>query len=487
MYAVSPFYIEATRQPTFEYTVTGVIGNQAFDESSIVEGTFHVTNQCTDSSDLNIGGVYTGTLEATFKGINIPRMEWKGKVIQFDVSLHTYGDVYESVPFQPFTIREAKHTAEGVQVVAYDSMTKLDKKFKKSHFTFNDGLGNSMYRYIQVMCADCNITCAQLGSEIAELPNGDKSFALVGSSGKLKDFATDINTYRDLCFWIAQTLGCFATIDREGKLKFVPYVNENNNVDTINDEQMLEGAAFDDFVANYNGVFFTDTKTGEDVYYGYSVAEINAEITVIEGELDDLADDLEALEEAYAQHEITEAEYKRQKKAINKQMKNLEKRVRWLLEAREHVSTEDGNYMELGENPLLQATDGDTQAEIEAARKRVLAAVCNISYTPFSCDTVFGIHYDLGDVIRFEGGHAGADGVSCCIMQFDWTLNDTYTMQGFGEDPALQMVKSRTSKSASKAEKNAVSAKESGGGGGGGGYTTAAYNDIQFVSFTEIS
>lgn len=487
MYAVSPYYIEATRRPVLHYNVSGTIGNQAFDESSIVSGTFRLSNQCTDSSELQIGAVYTGTLEATFKGINIPRMEWKGKVIQFTVGLETDEDLYEPVPFPSYKISEAKHTAEGVQIVAYDNMIKLDKKFKKSHFTFNDGLGNSMYRYIQVMCGDCNIACAQLGSEIAELPNGDKSFALVGSSGKLKDFATDIATYRDLCFWIAQTLGCFATIDREGKLKFVPFPNENDNVDVITEEHRLEGAVFDDFVANYNGVFFTDTKTGEDVYYGYDVAEINAEITRIEGEIDGLVEDLEELEEEYAQHEITEAEYKRRKKAINKQMKNLEKRVRWLLEAREHVTTEDGNYMELGENPLLQATDGDTQAEIEAARRRVLAAVCNISYTPFSCNTVFGIHYDLGDVIRFEGGHAGADGVACCIMQYDWTLNGQYYMQGFGEDPAIQMVKPKTAKNASKADQNAVSAKGSGGGGVSVAYTARLTNTLNFQQYTEIT
>lgn len=481
MYPVSAAYQLAVKDPVLIYTVTGTIGNQAFDENSIIEGSFRISNQCTDSNDMKLGSVYTATLEATFTGIAIARQEWVGKVINFGVSLKLRNGTYESVPFQPFIIREAKHSADGVHVVAYDYMIKLDKKFKKSHFQFEGG----WWGFVDEIEADTGIVVGMTDEEIEALPNGQESVELVGSNGKLKDFATDIETYRDLVSWMAQTLGSFATINRSGQLIFVPFQNENNNVDTISDEHRIEGAVFDDFVTNYNGIYVTNTETGDETYYGYDAATLTAELTTAEATRTSIMNQLDQLEYDYEHGTITEEQYKAQKKVLKKQLSNINKRIKWLTKAISHASDEGGNYMDLGENPFMQ--ENSTPATINTLRYGVLDAVCNISYTPFTCETVFGIHYDLGDILRFEGGHAGEDGVSCCLMAFDWTLNGVYQMQGFGVDPAVPMIKSKSEKSTKAANQNAVNALNNSGEGGGTSYVTRLYRPLELVSYTELS
>jgi hypothetical protein len=71
-----------------------------------------------------------------------------------------------------------------------------------------------------------------------------------------------------------------------------------------------------------------------------------------------------------------------------------------------------------------------------------------------------GIHYDLGDVLYFTGGHAGDDGVFCCLMMYDWNFNGEYQMQGFGADPSIANVKDKVEKKADQANKNALAANE---------------------------
>lgn len=481
MYPVSAAYKLAITDPTFEYIVTGTIGNQAFDESSIVNGTFRISNQCTDSSDFNLGSVYTATLEATFRGIAIPRQEWIGKTINFGVSLKLRNGTYENVPFQPFVIREAKHSAEGVSVVAYDYMIKLDKKFKKGHFQFEGG----WWGFVDEIENDTGIVVGMTDEEIEALPNGDESVELVGSNGKLKDFATDIETYRDLVSWMAQTLGSFATINRSGELIFVPFKDENSNVDTISEEHRIAGAVFDDFVTNYNGIYVTNTATGDQTYYGYDIPTLESELTAAQATRTSLLNQLDQLEAQWQAHEITEEQYKAQKKLLKKQISNIEKRIKWLQKALSTATSEEGNYLDIGENPFVQ--ENSTPATVQTLRVGILNALNNISYTPFTCETVFGIHYDLGDIIRFEGGHAGEDGASCCLMAFNWTLNGTYQMQGFGSDPGIPMIKTKTQKSTKAANQNAVTAMNNSGGDAGMQYSVRISENMQMVDYTVVS
>ena len=131
MYNVSSAFRTAMKNPVQEHRVTGTIGSISFTEANIVEGSFQISNQCSTMSDVVLGSVYTGQLTAEFTGINIAYGSWINKVITPTFALKV-GDIsWESVPLGIYIVKEAKHTANGVQVTAYDRMIKFDKKFKK--------------------------------------------------------------------------------------------------------------------------------------------------------------------------------------------------------------------------------------------------------------------------------------------------------------------------------------------------------------------
>ena len=456
MYSVSNAFLEAIRQPVIDYMIDGTIGSYEFDHSNIITGSFHIQNQCTDTSDVVLGSVYTGTLTATFRDINIPRYSWVGKVITPIFYLHV-GNSWESVPLGVFKIKEAKHSAEGVEVTAYDNMIKLDKKFKASKFK----TAQKMYQHLTTICTACGLTLGMTEEEIQALPNGNTKLGIVGTKSNkylnYKKYGNDIDTYRDLVFWIAQSMGTFATINRDGELVLRKYKKPSTAVDEITESYRLEGAVFDDFTTNYTGIYVTNTKDGEEIYYGYDVAELNQEISDTESALSSLEQQIMELWTQYQQGEITEEQYKAAVKPLNKQVKNLEKRLDWLNVALEKAQNEeDGLFMDLGENPILQP-DG-VGSTYDAMRKRVLKALDAISYTPFTCSTVVGVHYDLGDVIQFTGCHATEVGEACCMMAYDFNLNGEFQMQGFGSDPSKPVIKNKNSKKADKADKNGVSA-----------------------------
>lgn len=104
---------------------------------------------------------------------------------------------------------------------------------------------------------------------------------------------------------------------------------------------------------------------------------------------------------------------------------------------------EDGAYINIGANPLLQA-------ELEATRDRqrqTLATVAHdIAYTPFTIQLNNCPVYDLGDLLECSGGVAGEDTLTCCIMSIEWTFKNTISLQGFGADPSLTSGKSKTDK-----------------------------------------
>ena len=121
--------------------------------------------------------------------------------------------------------------------------------------------------------------------------------------------------------------------------------------------------------------------------------------------------------------------------------------------------------MDLGGNPFLQHKDSDLSpiADVTTAtvlRQTILNRLSKIEYVPFSCSTVFGVHYDLGDRIMFSGGHADDD--LGCVMSYDWTYNGQYSMTGFGGNPTetSSVVRPKADKEANRANINALNRPE---------------------------
>lgn len=250
MYSVSNNYLNALAAPVKTFRLIGTVGTVSFDESNIID--ISIDNQVSEGSEIKIGSVYAGVLTATFNGLTIARGSWVGKTITLSEGLliDATNDTYEDVPLGIFTVAEANHTAEGVEVTAYDAMTNFDK-------TRNDLTDTgTAYAFLTLMCQKCGVTLGSTLADIQALPNGTETFSIYAEN--------DIETWRDLLSWIAQTLGAVATIGRDGKLYLRQY--SMTAAATIDETHRFTGCSFSDFVTYYTGMSVVDIALRQTEY-----------------------------------------------------------------------------------------------------------------------------------------------------------------------------------------------------------------------------
>lgn len=373
MYSVSEEYIEQIKKPyAFKRTLRGTINNVPFTEDDILSGSFSVSNQCSDTNEVQIGSVYVGELQATFRSDIFPRHLWKGAVITISDGLWLdESEEYEYIPLGIFTIDDATIDQKGVKVKAYDYMLNFNKKLE---MTTTIG---SAYSILALLCQDCGVTLGMTKAQIEALPNGTQSLALYTEN--------DCETYRDVLFWLAQTLCCFATIGRDGKLYLRLY--GNTEIDSVNAGLRFDDNEFATYQTEYSGVGLTDIENEEYIY-------------INEG-----AD--------------TKLPYN------------------------------------LGANPFIQYGSMSVRKQMLL---NILRQLKVIDYVPFSTSLLHCPAYDLGDVIKFTDGIADGSKHSC-IMFYEYDFGH-YEAEGYGSDPALANVRSKTDKEISglmsKTDKNSV-------------------------------
>ena len=139
MYQVSSAYLAKLKSVGKKTRrIRGSIGSVNFTENDILENSFSYTDVAVKSSDIKLGGVFIGSLKLTFLQSfmsNIPRGTWKGRVINCSIGLYLGLDannqeIWEDVPIKPFTISEANHSALGIDITAYDNMSKFDSTIR---------------------------------------------------------------------------------------------------------------------------------------------------------------------------------------------------------------------------------------------------------------------------------------------------------------------------------------------------------------------
>ena len=252
MYSVSNKYIQDMKQPSAHFSLRGTVGNKAFTEANLAGGSFSITNQCVDNDEILLGAAYVGELRATFQDVDIDRYEWIGKVITpYHIRLFTDG-TSEEVPLGVYTIAEATWSADGVSVIAYDNMSKLDKT---ADFSATSGTPYSILRNI---CQLCGVTLGMTQADVEALPNGTEMIGLWADN--------DIETYRDMIYWLAQMLASIVLIDRQGQLYLKAY--GMNPVDEVDEQSRFMNANFSDYVSRYSGVSIVDMQSETTRYYG---------------------------------------------------------------------------------------------------------------------------------------------------------------------------------------------------------------------------
>lgn len=356
--------MQAIKSNTRKYYWTGTITTSdkktyEFGNEDIVKGSGYISRQCCGNSEIELGSVYAAELGISLF-CDIDRYTLDGAEIKLWFHLLLDDGSTESIPMGVFYVAEANRRIKTLELKAYDGMLNLDK-------AFNKGLSSSYpYEFLSLLSKACHVELAQTKEEIEALPNGTELLGIYQDN--------DIESWRDFLYYLAQTLGCFAVIDRYGKLCLTSY---GSTPVMVIDIRHRFSSSFSDFVTRYTAVSSTNKKTETAEYYA--------------------------------------------------------------------KDPDDGLTMNLGVNPLLQFG-------LEETRKRIintiLYVVSTVEYVPFDSETIGNPALDLGDVLRFTGGHADETKQSA-ITSIYTKINGKQTVKCVGKNPRLAAAKSKNDKNIS--------------------------------------
>ena len=254
MYTVSEEYLAAiqdnARSYYFEGCITTKLGvKYPFANKDIVKGSGYITNQCCGSNEIEIGSVYAAELGITLY-TSIDRYTLEGAMITLSFFLEISDGKYEEVPLGIFEISEANRTINCLAIKAYDYMLRFDKDFG------NKVTSGTAYDLLALACEECKVELAHTQEEIESWNNAKILLGIYSEN--------DIESWRDVIFYVAQVLGCFATINRFGKLELRKYGNVSV-MDIPNTQRF--SSSFSDFVTRYTAINSTNNRTQTAEYY----------------------------------------------------------------------------------------------------------------------------------------------------------------------------------------------------------------------------
>lgn len=255
MYSVSEAFKVAMKKAQRVEHVKGTVGSYAFTDSNLISLSY--SNRCSDTKDVTFGSAYIGQIEAQFVNMPITRGEWRGQTLTLQYGLTLADSSVEYIPIGTFIISEAIWSDTGVSVTAYDVMSLLDVAFNA---TTTEG---NIYGMLSLIASITGVSLGRTAQEIAELPNGAEMLGLYPEN--------DVSTCRDLVSWVANTIGGFATADREGKLTVKSFA-EAEVVDTLEARDRIIGSTFSDYSTSYDGISIHDNQDGLQYYYAEDTA-----------------------------------------------------------------------------------------------------------------------------------------------------------------------------------------------------------------------
>jgi len=200
MYPVSEDFMQAVQGNTRHFNWTGSIQTKQgityeFGNEDIVKGSGYITSQCCGSMEIEIGTVYAAELGITLFS-ETDRYTLKGAEIRLWYHLKTTTGVYEKVPMGVFEISEANRTIHCLEIKAYDYMLRFEKSFNGF-----ETVGNA-YAFLALCCKACKVELAHTQEEIEAMPNGTEMLSVYTKN--------DIETYRDVLFYVGQVLEDFS-------------------------------------------------------------------------------------------------------------------------------------------------------------------------------------------------------------------------------------------------------------------------------------
>ena len=272
MYPVSTAFLAAIKANTRKYYWTGRITTTAgtvydFDQEDMVRGSGYITGQCCGSTEIELGTVYAAEMGISlFSEINRYTLEDAVVEVFYHLKISDSTDssdvdenydqvvgadgIYETIPMGIFEVSEANRKAKCLEIKAYDYMVRFEKDF-----TASESIGNA-YDFMVLCSTACGVALSQDRETVEAMPNGSENLSIYPDN--------DIETYRDVLFYVGQVLGGFFVINREGKLELRKYGNQP--VLTV-ERQHRFTSSFSDFITRYTAVSSTNLRTQTAEYY----------------------------------------------------------------------------------------------------------------------------------------------------------------------------------------------------------------------------
>ena len=360
MYPVSEAFLSAVQENTRKYEWSGKIITKKgivyeFTSKDIVKGSGYITRSCCGNNEIELGSVYASEMKITLF-LDVDRYSMEDAIIELFYTLMLPNGSTEKIPMGVFEVSEANRHVKTIELVGYDYMLRFDK-------SASDMINGYPYDFLALACEKCKVELAHTKDEIEGMPNGLELLGVYQDG--------NIETYRDMIFYVAQVLGRVCQINREGKLELKAYGAEP--VVTMEAKHRFS-SSYSDFVTRYTAVYSTN--------------------------------EVDAISEYYC------------------------------------LDPDDGLTMNLGVNPLLQYGLVSTR---EVVVTNILNAISVINYVPFDSDTIGNPALEPMDVVKFTGGHADDDSISC-ITSVTYKINGKQTLKGVGKNPLLSSAKSKADK-----------------------------------------
>ena len=254
MYPVSDGFLRAVKSNTRKYYWTGTIVTRGgmtyeFGAKEIVKGSGYISRQCCGSTEIELGTVYAAEMGITLLS-DIDRYTLEDAQVTLVFHLVLADDSVEDVPMGVFEVSEANRLAKCLELKAYDFMLRFDKSFNGFETV------GTAYDFIALCCKRCKVEFANKRAEIDAMPNGGVTISVYTEN--------DIETCRDVLFYVAQVLGGFFIINREGKLELRKYGKDP----VMKVEQRHRfSSSFSDFITRYTAVSSTNKQTQIAEYY----------------------------------------------------------------------------------------------------------------------------------------------------------------------------------------------------------------------------
>ena len=254
LYPVSEDFLQAVQENTRTYYWSGRITTTEgavyeFGPEDIVKGSGYISSQCCGSTEIELGTVYSAELGITLLS-DIDRYTLEDARVEIWYHLKLPDGTIEMVPMGIFEVSEANRNIKTLELKAYDYMLRFEKDFNGF-----ETVGEA-YDFVNLCCKACSVEMAQEQSWYESLPNGTEGLSIYTDN--------DIETYRDVLYYVGQVLGGFFCINRDGKLELRKYNTEP--VMTVLQKHRFS-SSFSDFITRYTAVSSTNMKTQIAEYY----------------------------------------------------------------------------------------------------------------------------------------------------------------------------------------------------------------------------